>query len=187
MWTISGIYFSWNDIDNVHGDHIRKSPLFLSGSLDVVTPSLVVENLKIKAPVDSIHSIHLINVAGKPTYQVSHFFGHSGEGSHPHLHYALAEGQSGEIREQLSKEEAVVIAKANVFSGAEVKEIRVLEKVGKHHEFRERPLPAWAISFTRPDCTVYISAELGTFKPFATINGEHLTFYTCFTLWIMKA
>jgi hypothetical protein len=164
MWTMSGIYFSWNDIDNVHGDHMRKSPQFLSGNLDVVAPSRVVENLKIKTQVDSIHSIHLINVAGKATYQISYFYGHAGEGSHPHVHYALAEGQSGKIREQLSKEEAVFIAKANVLSGAEVKEIRLLEKVDKHHEFRERPLPAWAISFTNPDCTVYISAELGTFQ-----------------------
>jgi hypothetical protein len=24
MWTIGGLYFSWNDIDKVHGDHLRK-------------------------------------------------------------------------------------------------------------------------------------------------------------------
>lgn len=23
-WTISGLYFSWNNIDEIHGDHFRK-------------------------------------------------------------------------------------------------------------------------------------------------------------------
>ncbi len=24
MWTISGIYFSWTEIDEIHGDHFKK-------------------------------------------------------------------------------------------------------------------------------------------------------------------
>ncbi len=24
MWTISGLYFSWTDIDEIHGDHFKK-------------------------------------------------------------------------------------------------------------------------------------------------------------------
>ena len=24
MWTISGMYFSWTDIDEIHGDHFKK-------------------------------------------------------------------------------------------------------------------------------------------------------------------
>ena len=26
FWTISGLYFSWTDIDDVHGDHYLKKP-----------------------------------------------------------------------------------------------------------------------------------------------------------------
>jgi hypothetical protein len=25
-WTVSGLYFSWNDIDEIHGDHLRNFP-----------------------------------------------------------------------------------------------------------------------------------------------------------------
>lgn len=25
MWTISGMYFSWTDIDEIHGDQFKKS------------------------------------------------------------------------------------------------------------------------------------------------------------------
>jgi hypothetical protein len=39
-----------------------------------------------------------------------------------------------------------------------------LEQTDGHHEYREKPLPAWAVSFKNPDCTVYVSAELGTFQ-----------------------
>ncbi|HEU5292389.1 MAG TPA: hypothetical protein VFU05_17200, partial [Cyclobacteriaceae bacterium] len=31
-------------------------------------------------------------------------------------------------------------------------------------EYRERPLPAYAVTFEYPDCTVYISTERGTFQ-----------------------
>ena len=24
MWTVSGLYFSWTDIDEIHGDHFRN-------------------------------------------------------------------------------------------------------------------------------------------------------------------
>ena len=26
FWTISGLYFSWTDIDEIHGDHYLKGP-----------------------------------------------------------------------------------------------------------------------------------------------------------------
>lgn len=25
FWTISGLYFSWTDIDEIHGDHLMKT------------------------------------------------------------------------------------------------------------------------------------------------------------------
>ena len=34
-WTISGVYFSWTNMDEIHGDHFRKELL----------PSFVYENL----------------------------------------------------------------------------------------------------------------------------------------------
>jgi hypothetical protein len=163
-WTISGLYFSWNDIDNVHGDHMRKSSSFISANVAAVSPSEAVQRLKQIKTIDSIHSIHLIRILDKPVYQLVYFSGHVGEGMHQHVHYALADASTGEVRTTLSKEEAIDVAKEQVINGASVTEVEYLEQINGHHEYREKPLPAWAITFNNPDCTVYVSAELGTFQ-----------------------
>jgi hypothetical protein len=163
-WTISGLYFSWNDLDKVHGDHMRKAPHFLDRNIEVISPTEAIRELAASTNVDSIRSVQLISLAGKPIYQIAYFSGHAGEGSHHHVHYALADAMSGHVRKPLTKDEAVLLAKENVLASATVREVNFLEATDGHHEFRERPLPAWAVSFNNPDCTVYISAELGTFQ-----------------------
>ena len=162
-WTISGIYFSWNNIDDVHGDHMRKSPHFISASSPLVSPTEGIIALKTEQQVDSIHSAQLISVVGKPVYQIVYFAGHT-EGVHHHTHYALADAETGTLRGPLTKEEATAIAKDNVIPSAEVAQIELLTNTDGHHEYRERPLPAYAVTFKNPDCTVYVSVERGTFQ-----------------------
>jgi hypothetical protein len=58
----------------------------------------------------------------------------------------------------------VQIAKDNVLSTAEVANIELLKNTDNHHEYRERPLPAYAVTFKNPDCTVYVSVERGTYQ-----------------------
>jgi uncharacterized iron-regulated membrane protein len=163
-WTISGIYFSWNDIDNVHGDHMRVSSSFISSDVEVASPTEAIRKLKQTKTVDSLHSVHLINLLGRPAYQFAYFSGHTGEGMHHHLHYALADAVTGDLRSPLDKEEAVAVATRQIKKGASVVNVEYVESTSSHHEYRERPLPAWAVSFSNPDCTVYISAEMGTFQ-----------------------
>jgi len=163
-WTISGIYFSWNNIDNVHGDHLRINASFISPDVEVASPTEAIKNLKNTKSVDSLHSVLLINLLGKPAYQLAYFSGHVGEGMHHHLHYALADAATGQLRAPLNKEEAITVATAHIKVGASQHNVEYIEQANSHHEYRERPLPAWAISFTDPNCTVYISAEMGTFQ-----------------------
>jgi hypothetical protein len=162
-WTISGIYFSWNDIDDVHGDHMRKSPHSISASSALASPDKSIQELKASTTVDSIHSIQLISVVGKPLYQIMYFSGHAGD-VHHHVRYKLADATTGQLRGPLTKDEAVAIAKDYVVSSANVKEVTIVEKTDGYHEYRERPLPAYGIAFENPDCTVYISSERGTFQ-----------------------
>ena len=162
-WTISGLYFSWNNIDDVHGDHMRKSPHFISASSPLASPAEGITELKSKRQIDSIHSVQLISVVGKPVYQIAYFSGHT-EGVHHHTHYALADAETGTLRGPLTKEEATAIAKDNVVASAEVAQVQLLTNTDGHHEYRERPLPAYAVTFKNPDCTVYVSAERGTFQ-----------------------
>lgn len=163
-WTISGLYFSWNNIDSVHGDHLRKTESFISTDVATVSPSEAIQKLTQSQKVDSIYSVRLIKILDKPVYQLAYFSGHTGEGTHHHLHYALADASTGEPKQPLNKEEAITVAQANVVNGATVKEVEYLKQTSAHSEYREKPLPAWAVTFNNPECTVYISAELGTFQ-----------------------
>ena len=43
LWTIGGLYFSWNDIDEVHGDFQKKRVPLLSSSIGLVSPSIVLD------------------------------------------------------------------------------------------------------------------------------------------------
>lgn len=162
-WTISGLYFSWNDIDDVHGDHMRKNPHFISATNPFVSPDIPIEKLKAATTVDSIRSVQIISIVGKPVYQISYFAGHTGD-LHHHVHYKLSDAATGELRDPLTKDEAILIAKDNVVTAAKVIEVNLIDNIDGHHEYRERPLPAYAVTFENPTCTVYISTERGTFE-----------------------
>lgn len=163
-WTISGLYFSWNDIDSVHGDHLRKTPRHIAAATRFVSPDSAIQLLQASTTVDSIESIQLISIVGKPVYQLIYFSGHAGDGMHLHTHYALADASTGRLRGPLTQEEAVSVAKDHVVASAKIKDTRLIEKTDAHHEYRERPLPVYAVSFENPNCTVYISTERGTFQ-----------------------
>lgn len=162
-WTVSGLYFSWNDLDDVHGDHMRKSPHFIPTTSTIVSPEIPIKQLSSTSKVDSIQSVQLVSFLGKPLYQISYFSGEAGK-MHHHADYALADATTGALRGPLTEEESVRLARDYVVPSAKVKEVRLLESSGAHHEYRERPLPAYAVSFEDPDCTVYISSERGTYQ-----------------------
>lgn len=162
-WTASGLFFSWNDIDDVHGDHMRKNPTSIKSNAEFASPQVPISELKVKTRVDSIHSVQVISLVGTPLYQIAYFAGHPGE-VHHHAHYALADAATGMLRDPLTKDEAIQLAKDYVVRSSALAEVTLLEDTGPHHEYRERPLPAYAVSFKNPDCTVYISTERGTFQ-----------------------
>lgn len=163
-WTVSGLYFSWNHIDDVHGDHLRRGVAYLSADTEVVSPTVALANVRARVRVDSVHSVRLVNLLGDPIYQVNYFSGHAGEGLHVHTHTALADGRTGAVRPSLNRAEAIAVAREQIISGANVSEVEFIETTDAHHEYREKPLPAWAITFSDPACTVYVSAEQGTFQ-----------------------
>jgi uncharacterized iron-regulated membrane protein len=176
FWTVGGLYFSWSNIDEVHGDHMRKEKTYLPASLNLVSPQVVLENLKASTQVDSLQAVQLVEVAGVPAYQIRYFSGapmnhadHEG-GSHnmgpatSNVKIQLAKAETGELMSPLNEDEAIRVARQSIIEPAKIEKVEYLTEVGSHHEYREKPLPAWAITFNEPDCTVYISAELGTFQ-----------------------
>ena len=158
LWTIGGLYFSWTDLDKVHGDHLLAAAPQIPGDVRLASPATVLATLRAGGqPVDSIASLELAQVLGAPVYRVR--FWSSGE-----RHTRLADAATGQLRPALSRDEAVRAAQARFAGRSAVREVEYLTaaNVGTHHEYREQPLPAWAVSFNHPSrATVYVPAEMG--------------------------
>ena len=158
MWTISGLYFSWTNLDESHGDFQRRHPSHLSGQVSLVSPENALKNTG--DPVDSIQSIQLVSVLGKPFYNIQFFSG-------PSAKKILADATTGQVRPPISKEESIRIAKENFIGNPNLKSVEYITSTNGHHEYREKPLPAWAVSFDHPtNTTVYVSAQSGKVESF---------------------
>lgn len=158
LWTISGLYFSWTNIDEIHGDLQHKHPRQLAASFNYVSPDIVLKNLTKK--IDSIRSIEVVNILNDPFYSIRYF-------SNKKLQTILADAQSGQIRNSINKEEAIKIAAESFAGAANIQAVEYITTVDKHNEYREKPLPAWKISFQHESNTnIYVSAQTGKIETF---------------------
>ena len=161
LWTVGGLYFSWTDLDEVHGDHLRSAPSFLDGDIDLASPAAAIAAIREQSAVDSIASIVLLDVLDAPVYRIQYFSRDAGEVLR---RTQLADASTASLRPELSREEAVRMAERIFVGRAPTASIERLTEgnVGTHHEYREQPLPAWAVRFGHPEnATVYVSAEMG--------------------------
>ena len=166
-WTVSGLFFSWNDLDSVHGDHFKKPVPSLTLDSGLVSPDQAWQKVDTENKVDSLRSIQLISILGKPTYQISYYTSmhdHSNHEDHAMVQFALVNAQTGKSRARLNEEDAIAIARQRIVNPATVSQVQLLEEVGPHHEIRGRHLPMWAVTFSDPSCTVYVSPDQGTYQ-----------------------
>ncbi|MBD0259753.1 MAG: hypothetical protein ICV83_28885 [Cytophagales bacterium] len=162
LWTAGGLYFSWSDMDEIHGDYQRHPapPLRVSGLL--ASPSAVLDCLQTQHPALAVVSLQVVEVLGEPVYQVVYL-----PGPDQPRGVQLASALTGALRSPLSRAEAVALAKSRFHGPAEVEWVEYLTTAGAHHEYRENPLPAYAVRFKHPSrTTVYVAAQLGTVQKF---------------------
>ena len=153
LWTISGLYFSWTNIDEIHGDFEHGHPPQLAASFNFISPSFVINQLPHKA--DSINQVQLINILQKPFYSISYYSGNR-------LYTILADAQTGLIRKTINKEEALKIAAESFADIPTVESINYITSVSNNDEYRKKPLPAWKISFqNRANTHLYVSSLTG--------------------------
>ena len=144
MWTVSGLYFSWTDIDEIHGDDYRKHHIESPSFTNLISPAEANANLPIS-------SLELKDIGGIPYYLV--------DGK------KLINARTGEIKRELSREDAVLIAGKHMVEGLEITGIERITEAGKHHEFRSGAFPAYVISFNEPNnLKAYISIEDASFR-----------------------
>ena len=144
MWTVSGLYFSWTDIDEIHGDQFLKTEMMAPNFSDLGSPAKFNPEIK-------INSLELKEVAGKPYYWINEEI--------------LQNAKTGEIKKSLSEKEAMEVARQHMIDELEVTGIERITSTGEHHEYRGRPLPAYVISYnTSENIKAYVSEADGTFR-----------------------
>ena len=144
FWTISGLYFSWTDIDEIHGDQYKNLKYQPQAFNNLISPS----DLKIQ---NGINSIELRDINNSPFYWINK----------EQLYNAI----DGSLKVEITKEEAIYVAKNYMKKGLEVVDINLIDKTGKHHEYREKLLPAYVITYANDEnIKAYVSIKDGKFQ-----------------------
>ncbi|MDG1196223.1 MAG: PepSY domain-containing protein [Polaribacter sp.] len=144
FWTISGLYFSWTDIDEIHGDQFKNLEYEPKAFNDLISPSELNVSKGVK-------TIELRDINNLPYYWINKKL----------LYNAI----DGSLKTKITKEEALYIAKLNLKSGLVVASIEQINETGKHHEYREKLLPAYVISYKTDEAIkAYVSINDGKFQ-----------------------
>ncbi|MCW3464203.1 PepSY domain-containing protein [Chitinophaga nivalis] len=170
LWTIGGLYFSWSNMDEIHGDFQKRPAAPLPVSAALVSPSVPLTHIREQGTADTIMAIQLIRILDKPYYQIK------GKGKS-----YLADAITGNLRPALTQTEAVEVATQHFNGAPAITAVEYLTSTNGHHEYREGALPAYAVTFGhRSGTTVYVSAALGTVQKFRNNKWRMFDF-----LWML--
>ncbi len=161
LWTVGGLYFSWTDLDAVHGDHLMRRPPAMRADVALASPAAALAALRTRSRIDSVAQVELVTVLDRPTYRITYFAADAGRTVRRRQ---LADAATGALRPALGRDEAAAAARAAYRGAAPVTAVEYLTEadVGRHHEYREQPLPAWAVRFGDGEgATAYVPAEGG--------------------------
>ena len=143
FWTISGLYFSWTNINEIRGEHLINKNVKLKDFTELISPSKLNES--------NINSIELRDISGIPYYWINNA--------------NLYNAYTGILKDSITKNEAADIAKQNLVNNLKIISINYISTVDKHHEYRNKLLPAYVISFQdKKNIKVYISSSDGKFQ-----------------------
>ncbi|MFY0602511.1 MAG: hypothetical protein JXQ93_01070 [Flavobacteriaceae bacterium] len=173
FWTIGGLYFSWNDMADVHGETLidktehtfdfqyEEPARKLLSYIQETNPKPIrsIEGIIIKEDsllrIVRINDIVFINLT-KDKYS---------------------------SRKGLSKEEAVAFVKSRLYKPLQIRNVNYLTEkdITQGHEYREKPLPVYAITLKHPTNTiVYVNPELAKITSVRNDNWRRFDF-----LWML--
>jgi len=144
LWTSSGLYFSWTNIDEIHGDQFKNLDYQPRTFNNLISPLLL--NVS-----KGINTIELRDLKGVPYYWINKS--------------KLYNAVDGEPKNKITEDEALYVAKNYMKENFEIGTIEQIDKVDKHHEYRERLLPAYVISYKNDEALKsYVSVIDGKFQ-----------------------
>lgn len=173
FWTLGGLYFSWNDMDDVHGETLlNKTEHAFDFQYQEPTRKLLL-HLEQTDP-KPIKKIEGIVVADDSLLRITR--------SNDIAFINVSKDTYG-IRKELTKEECVSFVRSRLYSHIEIGEVRyITEKdIAKGHEYREKPLPAYAVTLQHPTNTVvYVNPRLAKITSVRNDNWRRFDF-----LWML--
>ena len=60
-------------MDEIHGDLNRKPSDQIAANSELISPSLIIKQLKEGVKFDSVKELKLISILGKPYYQIQYY------------------------------------------------------------------------------------------------------------------
>lgn len=176
LWTLGGLYFSWNNMDDVHGKTLQKE-VKKGNAFNLNQINLSVVSFKNLAISDSIYSIEPIENGVSPLLCIGYFKNNVKK-------LQLIDLKNQQPRGSITEIEAIEIAKANLNSTSfKIKEVKYITQndVSKHDEYREKPLPAYAITFDdSSNTTFYVATKIGKITSVRNGNWRRFDF-----LWML--
>lgn len=176
FWALGGLYFSWNNMDDVHGETLLKQEIKYVASVDFSQIQKGIDSLKTSVNIDSVHSIKLVETLKKP-FAVFKFF------ENGQLKSQLISVETGRLRLDFSGQECLEIAEQQLKMPIPIVKAEFLDKhsTGMHHEYREKPLPVFAFTLDHSSkTTIYVSTESGEITSVRNNNWRRFDF-----LWML--
>lgn len=176
LWSLGGLYFSWNNMDDVHGETLLQQEKKYVGEIDFFQIQKGIDSLKTFREIDSVHSVKLVESLKKPYAQFRFF-------ENGHLISQLISIENGNLRMDFSGQECLEIAEQQLKKPIPIVKAKFLDKhsTGMHHEYREKPLPAYAFTLGHPSkTTIYVSTESGEVTSVRNNNWRRFDF-----LWML--
>lgn len=175
LWTLGGLYFSWTVLDEIHGDHLRHETMMPDTAMFRVSPHEAISS-QANGETADLSKFRMISVMGEPHYSITY-----GKGTSERT--VMVNASSGQARGPITEDEAKKIAAGTMHEPADIEstELVTSEMMTGHHEYREKPLPAWAVTFKHSEnFTAYVGMNDGQVHAVRTNNWRAFDF-----LWML--
>jgi len=155
LWTAGGLFFSLNPIAKVRGETEEPEAPPLEFSAPPASPTAALTELVRLHSQAEIQTVTLRPHLDSAVYEITYI-------EKEEEHWALADVSTGELRATVDRDEAEEIARHAYTPDSPIEDVTLITETTSGSEYRERPLPAFRVTFDDPLGTrLYVSVERG--------------------------